>query len=108
MNGFIAIAAFFVLCLFLLFVILRKEWALWLEAWLSRAPVRMRDLLKIKLRRVDPRPFVQARMMASATKCDVAPTDLLRHHLAGGRVSNVVEAVVAASRRHLDLTFEKD
>ena len=107
MDDLLLFAAIAVPLFFLLFVIFRREWTLWLEARLSGAPVRALDLVRMRLRGIDARPFVKARMTAAATRCHVPPEELLRHHLAGGRVVSVIEPVVSASRRRLDVPFEK-
>ncbi|MEN6385805.1 MAG: flotillin-like protein FloA [Phycisphaerales bacterium] len=79
---------------------------LWLQAKLSGAPVSFGELIGMTLRKVDSRTIVQSRITAVQAGIDISRQDLESHYLAGGRVPNVVRALIAADRANLNLTFK--
>ncbi len=89
--------------LFLLFV---KFFRLWLQAKLSRADVKFSELIGMWLRKVDTRTIVLSKITAIQAGLSLTTRDLESHYLAGGRVPNVVRALVAANRANIDLTLK--
>ena len=89
--------------LFLLFV---KFFRLWLQAKLSRADVKFSELIGMWLRKVDTRTIVLSKITAIQAGLTVTTRDLESHYLAGGRVPNVVRALVAANRANIDLSLK--
>ncbi|MFA5291800.1 MAG: flotillin-like protein FloA [Phycisphaerae bacterium] len=79
---------------------------LWLQARLSGAPVAIGELIGMTLRKVNASRIVSARIMAIQAGLDLTRRDLESHYLAGGRVENVVRALIAADRANLNLTFK--
>ncbi|HBG25782.1 MAG: hypothetical protein A2Y10_02190 [Planctomycetes bacterium GWF2_41_51] len=79
---------------------------MWLQARLSGAPVSVGELIGMTLRRVDARTIVQSRITAVQAGIDLSRRDLESHYLAGGRVPNVVRALIAADRANLNLSFK--
>jgi len=80
---------------------------LWLQALVSGARVRILDLIMMRFRKVDPKTIVFNRISAKKAGLDLA-TDLLEaHYLAGGRVTNVVRAMIAADKAKIDLRWER-
>lgn len=97
-------AAIFFLFLILYFVPI----GLFITAYFSGVKVKIfRDLIGMRLRKVSPQVIV--RNLISATKAGIALTtsQLEAHYLAGGNVSNVVNALISANKANLDLQFEK-
>ena len=93
----IVILAFFVL----------QYLGLWIQAWLSGARVRIIDLIMMRFRKVDPKTIVFNRISAKKAGLDL-PTDWLEsHYLAGGRVTNVVRAMIAADKASIDLGWDR-
>jgi uncharacterized protein YqfA (UPF0365 family) len=90
--------------IFLLLVI--KFFRLWLQARLSRAKVKFSELIGMWLRRVDNRSIVISKITAVQAGLDLATSDLESHYLAGGRVPNVVRALIAANRANIELTWQ--
>jgi len=88
---------------FLLFV---KFFRLWLQAKLSRADVRFSELIGMWLRRVDTRTIVLSKITAIQAGLTVTTRDLESHFLAGGRVPNVVRALIAANRANIELALK--
>ncbi len=92
-----------VLVSFLLFL---KFFTLWLQARLSRADVKFSELIGMFLRKVDYRTIVRSKIMGIQAGLILTTTDLESHYLAGGRVPNVVRALVAANRANIDLSLQ--
>jgi len=92
-----------VLILFLLFL---KFFRLWLQAKLSRADVKFSELIGMWLRKVDTRTIVLSKITAIQAGLILTTRDLESHYLAGGRVPNVVRALVAANRANIDLSLK--
>jgi len=89
---------------FLLLVI--KFFRLWLQAKLSRADVRFSELIGMWLRKVDIRTIVISKITAVQAGLSLTTRDLESHYLAGGRVPNVVRALIAADRANIELTLK--
>ncbi len=87
-------------------LIIGKFFKLWLQAKLSRADVKFTELIGMWLRKVDSRTIVLSRIMAIQAGLDISQRDLESHYLAGGRVPNVVRALIAANRANIDLTWK--
>lgn len=80
---------------------------LWVRALFAEAPVRIRDLIGMKLRRVPPTQVVLTYI--SSVKAGLAMTtgDLEAHFLAGGNMQNVVRAMIAADKACIELKFQQ-
>ncbi|MGA1391601.1 MAG: flotillin-like protein FloA [Phycisphaerales bacterium] len=92
--------------LFVLFI-LSQVIQLWLQALLSGAKVALLDLLMMRFRKVRPDVIVINRISAKKAGLDL-PTNMLEaHYLAGGNVSRVVRAMIAADKAKIDLGWER-
>ena len=80
---------------------------IWLQALLSRTPVRLVELTAMRLRKVDVRTIVLSRIRAAKAGIDISTAELETHYLAGGRVPNVVSALISAKNVEQDLTWEQ-
>jgi uncharacterized protein YqfA (UPF0365 family) len=78
---------------------------LWLQAYFSRANVTLSELVGMWLRKVDSRTIVLSKITAIQAGLTLTTQDLESHYLAGGRVPNVVRALIAANRANIDLTL---
>jgi len=87
-------------------VVLLKFARLWLQAYFSRADIKLSELIGMWLRKVDPRSIVLSKITAIQAGIDLSTKDLESHFLAGGRVPNVVRALIAANRANIDLTLK--
>ncbi len=99
----VVIGAIVGLVVFLLFV---KFFRLWLQAKLSRADIKFSELIGMWLRKVDTKTIVLSKITAIQAGLSLSTRDLESHYLAGGRVPNVVRALVAANRANIDLTLK--
>jgi uncharacterized protein YqfA (UPF0365 family) len=95
--------------LVLLFIVffVGRSFTLWFQALLSGAPVRLIDLIMMGFRKVDPRTIVFNRISAKKAGMDIPTEYLESHYLAGGRVTNVVRAMIAADKAQIDLPWER-
>jgi uncharacterized protein YqfA (UPF0365 family) len=91
----------------LVFVLLVLKFArLWLQAYFSRANVSLAELIGMWLRKVDSRTIVLSKITAIQAGLQLTTRDLESHYLAGGRVPNVVRALIAANRANIPLDFK--
>jgi len=98
----VAVAA---IALLVIIVFLWQFASLWIQALVSKARVSIFDLIGMRLRKVDIRTIVLSRIRAVKAGIDVSSNALETHYLAGGRVPNVVSALVAAKRARIDLDW---
>ena len=103
LSAFLVIVIIVALVFFLLFL---KFFRLWLQAKLSRADVKFSELIGMWLRKVDTRTIVISKITAVQAGLTLTTQDLESHYLAGGRVPNVVRALIAANRANIDLTLK--
>jgi len=88
-----------------LFIVL-KFGGMWLRAFLSDARVRVLDLIGMSLRKVNTSTIVNSRITAVKAGLEISSRDLESHYLAGGRVPNVVRALIAANRANINLSWK--
>ena len=79
---------------------------LWLQAYFSRANITLAELIGMWLRKVDSRTIVLSKITAIQAGLQLTTRDLESHYLAGGRVPNVVRALIAANRANILLDFK--
>jgi uncharacterized protein YqfA (UPF0365 family) len=99
----LVVVSLVVVVFFLLFL---KFFRLWLQAKLSRADVKFSELIGMWLRKVDTRTIVLSKITAVQAGLTLTTRDLESHYLAGGRVPNVVRALIAANRANIELTLK--
>ena len=97
------VLGFFILILFLLIL---KYGGMWLQAKLSGAPVSIGELIGMTLRKVEARVIVINRITAIQAGIDLSRRDLESHYLAGGNVTKVVRALIAANRANIELSLK--
>jgi uncharacterized protein YqfA (UPF0365 family) len=102
----VAILVILVLVVLIFFLLFLKFFRLWLQARLSRADVKFSELIGMWLRKVDTRTIVLSKITAIQAGLTLTTRDLESHYLAGGRVSNVVRALIAANRANIELTLK--
>jgi uncharacterized protein YqfA (UPF0365 family) len=79
----------------------------WIRALMSGARVSIWSLVGMKLRRIPPTLIVDARIRLIKAGLNLGTDDLEAHYLAGGDVINVVNALIAADKANIDLSFQK-
>jgi uncharacterized protein YqfA (UPF0365 family) len=81
--------------------------SLWLQAYFAGADIRLWTLLLMSLRRVDPKVIVRCKVMAAQAGLPIIPTKAMEaQYLAGGDVSRVTLALIAASRANISLDWD--
>ena len=80
---------------------------LWISALASGVKIGMFDLIGMRLRRVRPAKIVYPMIKATKAGLTTKVNQLEAHFLAGGNVDNVVNALIAAERAQIALTFEQ-
>lgn len=80
---------------------------LWLQGFMAKADVSFFDLIGMRLRKVDMRQIVLSKISGVQAGLDLTTKQLESHYLAGGRVPNVVRAMIAAHRAQIDLNWDK-
>lgn len=100
----IVVAAVFVIVM-LAFV--AKFFGLWLQALFSKAGVSIFQLIGMRLRKVPPQTIVAARILSCKAGIPVDTSLLEAHHLSGGSVLRVVQALIAANKANIELSFKQ-
>jgi len=86
---------------------------LWFRAFMSSADVSIWSLIGMGFRQVNSSVIVQAKIMAAQAGLDInretgiSTKRLEAHYLAGGNVTNVILAIIAAHRAGIPLDFDK-
>ncbi|MHC4757303.1 MAG: flotillin-like protein FloA [Planctomycetota bacterium] len=101
-----AIGIVVVLVTLIAFFLIIRFFKLWLQARLSKAKVKFSELIGMWLRRVDYRTIVISKITAVQAGLELTTKDLESHYLAGGRVPNVVRALIAANRANIELALK--
>lgn len=96
--GIIALALFYFIFSYI---------ALWLQALVSGAKVGLINIIFMRLRKVPPKLVVESKIMAVKAGIDIPTDSLESHFLAGGNVSRVVQALIAADKANIDLAFNR-
>ncbi|KPK44808.1 MAG: hypothetical protein AMJ65_01995 [Phycisphaerae bacterium SG8_4] len=102
----LALLVIVILVAVVFFLLFLKFFRLWLQARLSRADVKFSELIGMWLRRVDTRTIVLSKITAIQAGLTLSTRDLESHFLAGGRVPNVVRALIAANRANIELSLQ--
>lgn len=80
---------------------------LWITARSSGVPVSMASLVAMRFRRINPRLIVYALIKSHQAGIKITSSDLESHFLSGGDVNQVVDALIAAERANIDLSFQQ-
>jgi uncharacterized protein YqfA (UPF0365 family) len=104
---FIFVIVILGLLLLLLLAMFASVASLWFRAFMSGAAIGPLQLIKMKLKKINPLAIVESRVMAvqAGLADDITTADLESHYLAGGRVPLVVRAMIAAQRASIPLDW---
>lgn len=82
--------------------------SLWFQALVSGTPVSLVNIIGMSLRKIPPRIIVNAYInVYKAGIRAITVADLETHFLAGGNLSNVVRAMIAAEKANIPLTWRQ-
>jgi uncharacterized protein YqfA (UPF0365 family) len=94
------------LALLVLFVSVFQFLGLYIRAMTSGAKVSMRELIGMRLRKVNAMAIVNARIQALRAGLQVTQAEMESHLLAGGDVQRVVNAMIAANKANIELPWK--
>ena len=90
-----------------------RYFKLWFQAYMSVADVSLVSLIRMHFTKVNPVVVVQAKVMSVKAGLDInrstgiSTRRLEAHYLAGGKVINVIHAIIAAHRAQIPLDFDQ-
>ncbi len=106
--SFSVVVFMLVILLVVILSILGRFVSLWFQAFVSGAPVAFFSIIGMSLRKIPSRVIVNAYINShKAGLKDITVSDLETHVLAGGNVSNVVRALIAADKANIALTWRQ-
>src|SRR5436190_8254421 len=100
----IAVLALFA---FILCIVLFNFFGLWIRARIANAPVGLGKMVGMRLRKVPVGMIVDNRITAVKAGIDIPSDPLEAHYLAGGDVSQVILALIAADKAGISLDFNR-
>lgn len=102
-------ALFAIVIFIFLFIILLNfiPLGLWVSASAAGVKVSIFSLVGMRLRRVSPSRIIKPLIKGNKAGLEINTNQLESHLLSGGRIDNVVDALIAAHRANLELSFEK-
>jgi uncharacterized protein YqfA (UPF0365 family) len=88
--------------------ILGKFLSLWFQAFVSGTPIPLFNIIGMSLRKIPPKTIVNARINSfKAGLKQISVNDLETHYLAGGHVTEVVTAMIAADKANIPLDWRR-
>lgn len=88
--------------------IMGKFISLWFQAFVSGTPIPLFNIIGMSLRKIPPRVIVNARINSfKAGLKNITVADLETHYLAGGHVTEVVQAMIAADKANIPLDWRR-
>jgi len=82
--------------------------SLWFQAYVSGTPVSLFNIIGMSLRKIPPRIVINAYINTfKAGLKSITVADLETHYLAGGNISNVVRAMIAAEKANISLNWRQ-
>ncbi len=104
---YILIFIFALICLMFFFII-AKYVKLWFQAFVSGTPINLFNIVGMSLRKIPPQIIVNARINSyKAGLKGISVSDLETHYLAGGRVLEVVRAMIASDKANILLDWRQ-
>ncbi|MBF5060057.1 flotillin-like protein FloA [Candidatus Neptunochlamydia vexilliferae] len=89
-------------------IVLGKYIKLWFQAFVSGTPISLFNIIGMSLRKIPPQVIVNARINSyKAGLKGITVSDLETHYLAGGRVLEVVRAMIAAEKANIPLDWRQ-
>ncbi len=104
MGMLIGIIVAVVVSIWLLFVYIPV--GLWFSALVSGVRVSLIQLVLMRWRNVPPKIIVNAMITTKKAGLEIKRDDLEAHYLAGGKIKNVVEALISADKANMGLDFK--
>jgi len=80
---------------------------LWISAGASGVKVKMMTLIGMRFRKVSPARIIRPKIKAAKAGLEVSIDELESHFLAGGNVDKVIDALIAAQKAEIPLTYKR-
>jgi len=94
------------LALIFCFFIISRYVGLWFQAFVSGTPISLFNIIGMSMRKIPPRIIVNTRInLYKAGSKEVTVSDLETHYLAGGNLTRVIGAMIAAKKAGIELTW---
>jgi uncharacterized protein YqfA (UPF0365 family) len=81
--------------------------SLWIRAWFHGMPLSLQTVVGLRLRRVPARTLVDSMLEAHASGVHLDPQVLESHYLAGGRIQPMVQALIAAEKAGINVSWQR-
>jgi len=107
MNFTTTLMILFFLVVLVLLVFVAKSLSLWVQALVSGARVGLFNIVFMRFRKVPAKLIVESKIMAVKAGLEITTDELESHYLAGGNVSRVIQALIAADKANIDLPFNR-
>ncbi len=91
----------------MLFYFIFSYITLWIQALVSGAKVGLLNIIFMRIRKVPPKLIVESKIMAVKAGIEISTDNLESHFLAGGNVSRVIQALIAADKANIELKFNR-
>jgi uncharacterized protein YqfA (UPF0365 family) len=88
-------------------IIILNFFSLWFQALMSKADVSLIQLIGMRFRKVPAKASVESKIMGIKAGLVLGTEDLEAHYMAGGHVQRVVQALIAADKANIPLTFKR-
>ena len=106
--GFYALIILLGIFGFIFIVLVGKYVKLWFQAFVSGTPISFFNIIGMSLRKIPSQVIVNARINSyKAGLKGISVSDLETHYLAGGRVLEVVRAMIAADKANIPLDWRQ-
>jgi uncharacterized protein YqfA (UPF0365 family) len=107
-GGFSLLIILLAVVALVLIAIMGKFISLWFQAFVSGTPISLFNIIGMSLRKIPPRTIVNARINSYKAGLKlITVADLETHYLAGGRVLDVVAALIAAEKANIPLDWKR-
>jgi uncharacterized protein YqfA (UPF0365 family) len=93
--------------IFVMGIVFIMFFRLWLRAYFSGAGVSLFSLVGMAIRKVNPNVIVDSRIMAVKAGLQASTDELETHYLASGNVVRVIQALIAASKANIPLSYQQ-
>ena len=80
---------------------------LYIQALSSKANISFMALIGMRLRKIPPKLIVEAKINAIKAGINIDTNMLEAHYMAGGNIIRVVQALIAANKANMELTFNE-
>ena len=91
----------------IIFFVISSAISLWIQALVSGARVGLLNIVFMRFRKIPPKLVVETKIMAVKAGIEISTDFLESHFLAGGNLSRVVQALIAADKANIDLEFNR-